>query len=273
MRFVSLVSDLEGASLLAHHASEDVSSEEGGSDHVADSRGALLVLHAFSTILTLVERSRDAFPGSHAFGSSDDSFAVGGSRLVEVGTSDHDGFTAHKDDRLDHESESLGLLFPGTHMLLHEFGMSGHSASKSVSSGVSAVSSGVLGMSSGMSSVSSSTSDVVLAGVLVSVSGMSSGMSGVSLSGGLVFSGTSEVLHRSSVESLGSGVLAGFAEFMRMSHEFVSSSNMSFVRSHVADSSFLVSVASSFVGMGTSGVLATMSVVFDDLPCLADRFA
>jgi hypothetical protein len=135
-------------------------------------------------------------------------------------------------------------------------------------------------MSSGMSSVSSSMSGVVLAGVLsvslvsvsLSVLGMSSGMSGVSLSGGLVFSGTSGVLHRSFVESLGSGVLAGFAEFMRMSHEFASSSNMSFVRSHVADSSFLVSVASSFVGMGTSGVLATMSVGFDDLPCLVGRF-
>jgi len=124
---------VHGTSLLAHHASEGDLSGESGLEHVADGSDAFLVLHASSSILTLVEVSGDAFHGSHAFGSSDDSFAVVGSRLVEVGTSNSDVFAVSEDHRLNHVSESLGLLVPGRGVFLQEFGMSGHFLSSSVS--------------------------------------------------------------------------------------------------------------------------------------------
>jgi len=224
MRFESFVSDLESAVLLAHHASEDVSSDEGGGDHVLDGTGALLVFHAFSTILTLVEVSRDTFPGSHAFGSSDDSFAVGGSRLVEAGTSDKDGSTSSEDDRLDHNSEVLGLLHPDRHMLLHEFGMSLHFASLSVSSGVSvslsmsmslgvsvslsmSMSSGVSAVLAGVLSVSLGKS-VVLAGDLSVSFGMGTMLTGGVLTVGLsVSSGMGTMLTGSLSVSSGHGVV------------------------------------------------------------------
>lgn len=284
MRNCSLVSDLEGTSLLAHHASEDVSSDEGRLDHVADSCSAFLVLHAFSTILTLVEHSRDAFPGSHAFGSSNNSFAVGSSRLVEVGTSDEDGLTASKDDRLDHSSESLGLLFPKRNVSAHFLGIS----TSSVSSGGGTVLAGGSSMSSGMSAVSTSVSSMNSSKSLVrvmdmslvsvfSMSGVLSSMSVVSHSSFLVsLCGTSmsdysfSVSYGSSMVLFGSGVLASLTQFVVHLDMVSSGFSMSFHCSVVTVGSSSVADMSSLVRVGTSGVplgtsLMSSNVLSDDL--------
>jgi len=294
MRFESFVSDLESAVLLAHHASEDVSSDEGGGDHVLDGTGALLVFHAFSTILTLVEVSRDTFPGSHAFGSSDDSFAVGGSRLVEAGTSDKDGSTSSEDDRLDHNSEVLGLLHPDRHMLLHEFGMSLHFASLSVSSGVSvslsmsmslgvsvslsmSMSSGVSAVLAGVLSVSLGKS-VVLAGDLSVSFGMGTMLTGGVLTVGLsVSSGMGTMLTGSlSVSSGMSMMFTGVLGVMLiMPDVFLVRALMSSGKSSVLSSFFvmlpgggvLASLAESF---GMSSVLSHSSVMLRGFSVVAN---
>lgn len=118
-------SDLESAVLLVHHASEDVSSDEGSLDHVGDSSCAGLVLHAGGSILALHEVGADALHGSHAFGGSDDGLAVVNGRFVEGGTGHGDFLAVGNDDGGDHRSEGLGLLFPFADVLLHELGMSG----------------------------------------------------------------------------------------------------------------------------------------------------
>jgi len=118
-------SDLESAVLLVHHASEDVSSDEGSLDHVGDSSCAGLVLHAGGSILALHEVGVDALHGSHAFGGSDDGLAVVNGRFVEGGTGHGNFLAVGNDDGGDHRSEGLGLLFPFADVLLHELGMSG----------------------------------------------------------------------------------------------------------------------------------------------------
>jgi len=151
-------SELEGAVLLAtDHAFEDVSSDEGGSDHVGDRASALLVLHALGSSLVLVEDSGDALHASHALGSSDDSLTVVSGRFVEVGSGNRDLLASHQDDLLEHVSEGLRLLFPESDVLDHSLVVSGHSVGSVLSSGMLGVSLGVLsflGMSLGVLSMS-----------------------------------------------------------------------------------------------------------------------
>jgi len=176
-------SELEGAALLAtDHAFEDVSSDEGGSDHVGDRASALLVLHALGSSLVLVEHSGDALHASHALGSSDDSLTVVSGRFVEVGAGNRDLLASHQDDLLEHVSEGLRLLFPESDVLDHSLVVSGHSVGSVLSSGMLGVSLGVLsflgmslgvlGMSLGVLGMSFSVLSV-LGGLGMSLGGLS----------------------------------------------------------------------------------------------------
>lgn len=161
-------SDLESAVLFVHHASEDVSSDEGSLDHVGDRSSAGLVLHASGSILALHEVGADALHGSHALGGSDDGLAVVNSRFVEGRTGHGDFLAVSNDDGGDHRSEGLRLLFPFTDVLFHELGMSGLSGvtvglsqSVSGSSGMNVVVSGMTGMSSSVAVVDSHVMSVL----------------------------------------------------------------------------------------------------------------
>jgi len=150
-------SELEGALLLAtDHAFENVSSDEGGLDHVGDGSSALLVLHALGSGLVLVEHMGDALHASHALGSSDDNLTVTLGGFVEVGAGNRDLLAAHQDDVLEHVPESLRLLFPHSDVLDHHLVVSGHSVGSVLSSSVLGGSSGVSLKSTDSSSVSSS---------------------------------------------------------------------------------------------------------------------